>query len=406
MIVRNLSSTAFSDDFGRQMRFITGPRQSGKTTIAKQFLSSTGCENLYYNWDNRKIRDRYFSDNHFFSSDIYNVTPIGKKRWICMDEIHKYPKWKNVLKDFFDSFGDEHGFIVTGSAKLDMMRKSGDSLAGRYFSFHLNPIVLSELLNTRSAFSNKVKALDFIGQKLDSVRYHEDAIASLLKFSGFPEPLLAANERFFNKWHSDYFERILREDLRDLADVEELENLAKVMSLLPERISSPLSINSIATDVKCAFATAANYIKALELGYLIFRISPYNRKIARAIKKETKAYFYDWTRIPDPSKRFENYIAVELKALVDSWSDSGHGKFSLNFIRDRDGKETDFLILNDDKPWLMIEAKQSRSEIEHHHSRNREALGGIPFIQVVRQDGIAEKIGESLFQISASRFLA
>ncbi|MFZ2653778.1 MAG: AAA family ATPase [Victivallales bacterium] len=406
MIVRHLSNIAFSDDFGRQMRFITGPRQSGKTTLAKQFLSSTGCEKLYYNWDNRKIRDSYLADNHFFSSDIYNVNLIGNKHWICMDEIHKYPKWKNLLKDFFDSFGDDHGFIVTGSAKLDMIRKSGDSLAGRYFSFRLNPIVLSELLNSRSTSTDKMKALDFIGQKLASVKYHEEEMSALLKFSGFPEPLLAGNERFFNKWRSDYFERILKEDLRDLADVEELENLAKVMYLLPERIASPLSINSIANDVKCAFATASNYIKALELGYLIFRIPPYNRKIARAIKKETKAYFYDWTRIPDPAKRFENYIAVELKGLLDSWSDSGHGNFSLNFIRDRDGRETDFLILDDDKPWLMIEAKYSRSEIEYHHMKNRDVLGEIPFVQVVREDGIAEKTEDGIFQISASRFFA
>jgi predicted AAA+ superfamily ATPase len=126
------------------MRFVTGPRQTGKTTIAKQFLKKCGCETLYYNWDNRKIRDSYLRDNHFFSNDIYNTKSLCEKRWLCMDEIHKYPDWKNVLKDFFDSFCDENGFIITGSARLDLFHKSGDSLAGRYFLFHLNPLTLRE----------------------------------------------------------------------------------------------------------------------------------------------------------------------------------------------------------------------------------------------------------------------
>jgi predicted AAA+ superfamily ATPase len=405
MIKRYISKVAFSRDFGRQMRFIIGPRQTGKTTVAKKFLKGQNCLKLYYNWDDRKTRDRYIADYHFFVRELYNVMPSKGRRWLCMDEIHKYPKWKNVPKDFFDSFGEENGFIVTGSARLDMMRKSGDSLAGRYFTFRLNPVTLREL--TGKPFCEPpADADDWIMQTLDHPTYKEKELSALLRFSGFPEPLLSTSVRFHNKWRTDYVDRLIREDMRDLTRVQELENIATLMYLLPSKIASPLSINSLTKDIKCSFATVSNYLKAMELGYLIFRILPYSKKIVRSITKENKVYFFDWTRINDPAAQFENYIAVELKTLLELWTDAGIGNFDLHFIRDRDGKETDFLILRENEPWLMLEAKFSRSTIDYHHRKNKNRLGGIPFIQVVRQENVAEKREGGLYQMSASRFFA
>ena len=403
MIERHISKIAFSKEFGRQMRFIIGPRQTGKTTAAKEFLEKQNCLNLYYNWDQRKIRDRYLADSHFFTREIYNVEPAKGKRWLCMDEIHKYPKWKNVLKDFFDSFGEENGFVVTGSARLDMMRKSGDSLAGRYFTFRLNPITLGELTN--STFQEPPEdAEEWIKNKLDRPVYEKDHLSALLKLSGFPEPLLSASDRFQKKWRTDYVDRLIREDLRDLTRIQQLENIAVIMHLLPTRISSPLSINSLAKDIKCGFSTVSNYLNAMELGYLIFRITPYSKRIARSLTKETKAYFYDWTRVDDPAGQFENYVAVELKTILEIWTDAGIGNFQMHFIRNRDAKETDFLILRESEPWLMIEAKLSRSSIDYHHRKSKDILGGIPFMQVVRQENVAEKREKGLYQMSASRF--
>lgn len=405
MIERHIGKIAFSKDFGRQMRFIIGPRQTGKTTAAKRFLEDQKCLGLYYNWDQRKVRDRYIADSHFFVREIYNVEPAEGKRWLCMDEIHKYPKWKNVLKDFFDSFGQENGFIITGSARLDMMRRSGDSLAGRYFTFRLNPVTLRELTG-RPFQEPPANTNAWIESKLDHLIYKKNELSALLQFSGFPEPLLTNSVRFHNKWRRDYSDRLIREDLRDLTRIHELENVATIMHLLPDRISSPLSINALARDIKCSFATASNYLKAMELGYLIFRISPYSKRISRSLTKETKAYFYDWTRPSNSAKQFENYVAVEIKTLVELWTDAGIANFDMNFLRSRDGKETDFLILRDQEPWMMLEAKLSRAPIDYHHRKNRELLWSIPFVQVVRQDNIAEKREDGLFQISASRLFA
>jgi hypothetical protein len=375
--------------------------------LAKKFLHAEHCDLLFYNWDDRKVRDRYKDDNHFFAQDIYQVKSAGPKRWICMDEIHKYPGWKNVLKDFFDSHETNLRFIVTGSARLDMFRKSGDSLTGRYFLFHLNPLSLAEVLGKDGGYGFKMAGDEWVRQRLDRVEYHEEALSSLLEFGGFPEPFQKASTRFHNRWKIDYIDRIIREDLRDLTHIRELENIATLIKLLPDRISSPLSINALAEDLRTGFSTVSGYIHAMELGYLIFRIKPHAKSIARSISKESKVYFYDWTRIDDPARRFENFVAVALRTIADLWTDWGEGVFDLKYIRTRDGKETDFLVLKDEKPWLLVEVKMSRSGIDFHHYKNREIVGEkVPFVQVVRQSGVAENPQPYIYQISASRLFA
>lgn len=405
-ILRHIQQIAFSSDFGRQMRFIAGPRQTGKTTLAKFFLQSQDLSavSLYYNWDDRKIRDAYIKNNHFFASDIYNVPPDRDgKRWLCMDEIHKYPNWKNILKDFFDSFWEEIHFIIIGSARLDMMRQSGDSLTGRYFSFRLNPVTLSEFSGTGFEPPPLV-ASELIRKKLNSPCYYQAELLNILKFSGFPEPLDSGTERFQTRWKSAYLDTLVREDLRELTQLKNLEKTAHLMQLLPPRIASPLSINALAEDLDVSYATAVNYLTALELGYLVFRIPPYHEKIARSLRKGKKAYFYDWTRAGTPASRFENYIAVELKSRINLWEDAGYGMFELNYIRNRDGRETDFLIVRDNCPWLLVEVKLARSSIDYHHRKNRNALGDIPFIQIVLENNVAEMDKDGLCQMSASRF--
>jgi predicted AAA+ superfamily ATPase len=191
-----------------------------------------------------------------------------------------------------------------------------------------------------------------------------------------------------------------------LTELKNLEKTAQLMQLLPPRVASPLSINALAEDLNVSYATAANYLFALELGYLIFRISPYHEKIARSLKKGKKAYFYDWTRAGSPASRFENYIAVELKSRINLWEDAGYGMFELNYIRNRDGRETDFLIVRDQIPWLLVEVKLNHSAIDYHHRKNRKVLGDIPFIQIVLENNIAELDKDGICQMSASRFFA
>ena len=205
MIIRNLYNIAFSDQWGRQMRFITGPRQVGKTTIARQKLSDEKSEPLYYLWDLRSIRQRYKANELFFTADAMDAS---RKLWVCFDEIHKMPKWKNILKAAFDETSDQYQFIVTGSAKLNITKRAGDSLAGRYFTFHLMPLTLNEVHSDRSARVEAPEiAGNFIQMALDALPVSQKSIEQLLEFSGFPDPFLRQSRAFHKKWarESSYF---------------------------------------------------------------------------------------------------------------------------------------------------------------------------------------------------------
>lgn len=406
MITRHLNEICFSPDFGRQMRFVAGPRQVGKTTLAKTFLKQEQLQisRVYYNWDMRSTRDMFRNDPYFFETFVYDF-PDQRQLWMCFDEIHKMPKWKNILKDYFDRFEDHCRFIITGSARIDWFRRSGDSLAGRYFLFKLFPFSLSELVGDKPLSMKEDRtAEEFIDLKLSKISYEADLLEQLLNFSGFPEPCLNAQSPFHRRWQRDMADRLVREDIRDLTRIIDVENVATVMSLLPERIGSLLSLNAIREDVGISYTAVKNCISALQLSYAIFMVPPYSLKIARAIKKEKKCYFFDWTRCRDESGRFENYIAVELKSMIEQWNDQGVGDYELCFVRTKDGKETDFLIVKDQKPWCLFEAKLKDQAIDSHHARQAKALGDIPLVQICYDNNILKKAGTKSFRISACRF--
>jgi predicted AAA+ superfamily ATPase len=407
MIKRHLKGICFQEEFGRQMRFISGPRQIGKTTLSKNFLHQLKSDKLYFNWDLRAIRNLYHQDSYFFETDIYDSQKHGKPVWVCLDEIHKMAKWKNILKDYFDKFEDVVRFIVTGSARLEWFRKSGDALTGRYFLFHLFPLSLSEVArNTMPQPREGESAMDFIERRISRVRYEQELLNQLLNYSGFPEPFSKASIRFFRRWQMDTADQIIREDVRDLTRIIEIENIASLIMRLPDRVGSPLSLNALREDMQVSYTAVKNAISALQLTHVIFLISPYSRNISRAIKKEKKCYFLDWTRCSDPAFRFENYIAVELKTLIELWKDSGLGSFELYYVRTKDGRETDFLIVRNRKPWCLFEAKLSDAQVESHHRKHSEALGRIPVVRLTQESKVVKKSEGIIYRISASRFFS
>ena len=407
MIKRHLESFCFGPSIGRQMRFITGPRQSGKTTLARHFLSLNNSQDLYYNWDLREVRDTYKSDYSFFESPMRAIQSHALLPWICFDEIHKMPKWKNILKGYYDKYENDCRFIVTGSARLDWFRRSGDSLAGRYFLFRLNPLTLSEVAGQAHLEPSPDEgALPFIERKLSRGASRQDLLDQLLHYSGFPEPFLKADETFYRRWQRDMVDYLTREDVRDLTRIMAVEHIATLMQIMPDRVGSPLSLNALTEDIETSYTTVKNSISAMQLTYALFLITPYHQRIARAVKKEKKAYFYDWGRALDPAKRFENYVAVELKTMIDLWHDKGIGDFELMYVRTRDGKETDFLILRNGQPWCLFEAKLQDDVIARHHFDQANALGNVPFLQVTGRNQVYKKQDSRFFRISASRFFA
>lgn len=402
MIERFIENIFTSDDFGNQMRFLAGPRRSGKTFITRHFLGKKECENLYYNWDIKKIRHRFIEDRDFFLEDLVKNK---KDTWICFDEIHKIRKWKNFLKEHFDKNENKLRTIVTGSAKLDLFRRAGDSLAGRYFLFHLYPVILSELVKKETIVNDLNLAQDeFINKRINQ-SFNRGKFDLLFEFSGFPEPLLSGRKVFHNKWKNDYIERLVYDDLRELSQIKDLDKISELVMILPSKVGSLLSVNSLVGDLEISFETIKNYLKYLELIYILFPISPYTRKISRTIKKENKIYFFDWTKIQDLGARFENYVSCELKTLVTLWTDAGYGNADLFFVRTKDGKESDFLITKDNKPWMLFETKLAAKDIENHHFITAQHLGGIPIIQLVHEKDVIKKTREKNgIIISADRF--
>ncbi len=405
MIERSLFHIAFSPSWGRQMRFITGPRQSGKTTLAKMKLKEAGMQKLYYLWDLRSVRNRYKASELFFTSD--SPPQRSGKQWVCFDEIHKVNGWKNVLKGIFDATQEHYQFIVTGSSKLDIFRKAGDSLSGRYFTFQLFPLVLKEVIGrTQIEKSECGNPLDFVLKQMSRQAGNgQKALEQLLAYSGFPEPFLAGKAEFQKKWSRDYLDRVITEDIGLLTRIADREKLHDLYQLFPEMIGSPISENSLAAHLESNPVTIKNYLRKMQDFYLAFKIMPYSRNIKRALLKASKWYLYDWTRIKDSHKRFENYIAVELNSRVSAWQDLTGMEFTLTYIRDKNKRETDFLILKERRPWLMVEAKYSDGPIENHHIAVSNILGGIPVVQVCFENNIASQEKKNAFRLSASRFL-
>jgi hypothetical protein len=404
MIKRNLYEISFSSKWGRQMRFITGARQVGKTTLARNKLHDEMSEALYYLWDLRTVRQRYKEHELFFTEDAIDPK---RKLWICFDEIHKMPKWKNILKAAFDETSDYYQFIVTGSAKLDIVRRAGDSLAGRYFTFHLLPLTLDEVY-PGSSTPTKIpeSARNFIDMAIDTSPAPQEVLMQLLSYSGFPEPFLEESRAFHNKWARDYSETVIREDIGALTRIVDREYIFDLYNLLPEMAGSPVSQSSLASHLQISPATVKNYLQRLEDFYLTFSIRPYSKNIKRSLLRAGKYYLYDWTAIKNRGARFENYVACELKSLLALWGDASGEDFSLYYIRNKQKQETDFLIVKDDIPWLLVEAKLTDGAIDRHHFETIKALDGVPFIQVSQQPDVVSMEKRNMYRISANKLFA
>ncbi|MBU4484482.1 ATP-binding protein [bacterium] len=335
----------------RQMAFITGPRQVGKTTLAKGLISNLEPTVNYFNWDiieHRKILlKEVFHGKIDFKDD--------RKKIVVFDEIHKYPRWKNTLKGLFDKNEPNTHWVVTGSAALDVYRKGQDSLLGRCFNYHLSPLSVAEVIgrNIESMSVEEIATRKFEKPSKDMI----DTFSTLINFGGFPEPFLKGEKTFLAKWRRTRLERIINQDLSKTEHLKNLPLVENLMFLLPERVGSPLSLNSLREDLEVHHATVKHWIQLLERVFYGFRIYPYSGRLSRTLKKEPKWYLWDWTEIVDEGFRFENMVAVHLLKYVNYINDTGLGNLSLHYIRDKEKREVDFLICKDRKPEVLIECK-------------------------------------------------
>ncbi len=383
------------------MVFLAGPRQAGKTTFARQLMTSFK-NSFYFNWD-LTANKRLLTENATFFQDMNRVDDSAPL--VVFDEIHKYKKWKNYLKGVYDEFSSTYKFLVLGSGRLNVFQKGGDSLAGRYFLFTLWPFTLAELAENRRSFE------DFMKDPLKLSHAHKNGQTiweNLSRLSGFPEPYLSGKETFYRKWSTSYGQQLIREDIRNMTGVKDIDSMEVLFSLLPSRIGSPLSMASLARDVQVSFNSVRDWLEAFESFFLAFRIPSWGKKITRAITKEKKLYLYDYAHIPSLPEKYENMVALELWRGVSNWNDLGLGNFGLHYVRNKEKEETDFLISSDHNPLLLIEAKLSDAEPSKSLLKFQSNLQ-VPGIQLVNSPGIYKTFsnhGQQTLVITASRWLS
>ena len=315
-----------ADALKRKMVFVGGPRQVGKTTFALGFLGKKADEShpAYLNWDHPGVPPRLRKAE----------LPAGETL-LLLDEIHKYSRWRNLLKGIYDTEKSRRKIIVTGSARLDYYRKGGDSLAGRYRYFRLHPFSLREL----------------------SLKPSQSDLAALLKFGGFPEPLFEQNEAGHRIWQRDRISRVVREDLRDLEQVREISLIEHLTDMLPSKVGSPLSVTGLREDLQIDHKTAERWLQILENLYVCFRIAPYGAPRIRAVKKQSKLYLWDWSSVEGDGPRFENLVASQLLKYCHWIEDTEGYVMELRYLRDTDKREVDFVVLKNKKPIFAVECK-------------------------------------------------
>ena len=335
----------FKDD--QQMIFFIGPRQAGKTTVSLMARELTD-QFTYLNWDNIDHRALILKGTALVS-DYVGINKLSTKTPIVVfDELHKYGKWKIFLKGFFDMNKGKIHIIVTGSSRLDVYRKGGDSLMGRYFPYRLHPLSLAEI--------HRVELSD---DEIHKPENHSQDFKRLIEYGGFPEPFLKQNKRFLNRWKSLRQRQLIREDIRDLSRVQELGQIELLVEILKHQSTQLTNYTTLASQINISVDTVRRWIKTLQSFFYCFTIQPWSKNVPRSLLKEPKIYLWDWTSAVDEGSRFENCVACHLLKAVQFWTDRGLGDYDLWFIRDKEKREVDFLVTRESKPWFLVEVKSS-----------------------------------------------
>ena len=371
-------------DLEEKFVLLAGPRQVGKTHLAKAILK--GKEGRYYNWDLAEDRENVLAKS--FLQD----------RFVVLDELHKYERWKGWLKGLYDKYHSHLKILVTGSSRLDVYQRGGDSLFGRYLLHHLHPLSMGEIGHPK-----KIEKPDTLFIPEGTGVGNRELLNQLFRWGGFPEPFHAGREETHRRWSLQRRELLVREDIRDLSTIQHLTLVEHLLLLLPSRVGSPLSINSLREDLQVAHNTVTAWLETFSRLYIVFMLRPYTAKLQRSIRKERKLYLWDWSQVKDDGARFENLVASHLWKAVQMWRDLGFGDFDLTFLRDRDRREVDFCITKDQHPWLLVEAKFSETQIADpllYYSNRLQ----IPAVQIVHREGIDKQVG-SIRLISADRWL-
>jgi len=341
-------------DLRRKMVLLTGPRQVGKTTLCRQIMTGFAPAQ-YLNWD-------VLGDRNILNRQSWNPNA----GLLALDEIHKMPDWKNWLKGVVDGKPAGQALLVTGSARMETWRQSGDSLAGRYLAFRLHPLSVREWRDQQGGSAAA-------------------ALARILERGGFPEPCLADKTEDADRWRRQYFTDLIREDVLEFSRLQEINTMRLFVELLRERVGSPLSLAAIARDLAVSPTTLKRYLDILQALYIVFAVPPWHRNLARAILQTPKVYFFDTGLVRgDEGIRLENAVATMLLKQVHFLQDAHGRPVSLHYLRTKDGAEVDFALGDDNRLTHLIECKLSDNAPHRTLANFASRFPGVEAIQLVR----------------------
>jgi len=359
------------DDINEKIILISGPRQVGKTTLARQL----DFKNVYLNFDASDDRSLILARHWDREAEL-----------VIFDELHKMKNWKQWIKGIYDTEGVRPRLMVTGSARLHTFRKGGESLAGRHFYFRLHPLDVKEA----SQFMEPVEALDRI-----------------LNYGGFPEPFLKASPVFTKRWRRHHLDSIIREDLLDLERVREIKSIEILIDLLRNRVGATTSYSSLARDLQVSVPTVKHWLEILENLFIIFPVRPFHRNITRSILKESKYFFYDAGAVNNgKAAALENTVACGLLKELQFHEDTTGSKNELQYLRNKEGKEVDFIAVIGGNPELMLEVKLNDDSFSKSLFYFKKFMNpAVKKVQVVYQLN-KKKAAEDVTMWAAHEFLA
>lgn len=353
----------------RQMVFLSGPRQVGKTTLSR------GVSELYMNWDRKSDRELILRGEDAVADKFGLSVRRETKPVAVFDEIHHYSKWKQFLKGYFDTYGEDVSTLVTGSARLDIQKRGrkGDSLMGRYFPFRMHPLSVGELLHPTLRGSETVAP-----GKLGEAEWR-----ALWDFGGFPEPFVMRSSEFSTRWRRLRREQLVRIDIMNDTNIRDLDLLDALASLLANRSGEQVVYSSIAKDIQVNEITVREWISTLNSYFFGFYVRPYFRNVENSIRKTPKWYLRDWSGVRDRGKRCETFMACHLLKAVQTWTDMGLGDYELHYLRNKSKQEVDFLVTKDGSPMLLIEAKETETNLNPALALMQRQTGAPVALQVV-----------------------
>jgi hypothetical protein len=373
---------------------VTGPRQSGKTTLLKSFFSST---HAYINLENPEMRSRLKTDPRGFLNQY-------RSQKLILDEIQYVPEFLSYIKTENDDDRVSGRWLLTGSQNFALMQGVTQSLAGQAAILSLLPLSIAEM----SGLGDKTKTVSQIFLKPEKfLRKNLTAKANLAKIllrGCYPE--IASNQKVDRElWCSSYITTYLERDIRNLKQVADLSQFEHFLRLCAIRTGQILDLTDLAKEIGVSVTTTRRWLSLLETGQQIYLLYPYYRNLGKRLVKRPKLYFIDVglasfllglhqkdSLLAGPyfPRLFETLIVTDFLKRF-----SHHGQRpSLYYLKTRDGREIDLVIENEGK-LILLEIKSSATITPHHFSVLKKSLADLNRRQIVALGAIISNSAES-----------